>query len=196
VKTWRLRNSGTSGWGAGYRLVHVDGPTFGAGAVDVSAAPGAEIDVSLNMVAQGDGVLRSTWQLAHDGNRFGPQVWVEIRVVAAPIPDADGDGTRADADCNDGDAAIHPGAEEACDGVDNDCDGASDGELTRICCEAGVAACADGAWGECSVPCDEDPGDGGSSDEITGGCGAGGGRGAGLLVVLLGLVAFVRRRAR
>ena len=38
------------------------------------------------------------------------------------IVDADGDGYSSDEDCDDGDAAINPGAEEVCDGVDNDCD--------------------------------------------------------------------------
>ncbi len=38
--------------------------------------------------------------------------------------DADGDGyTVAEGDCNDSDAAVFPGAQELCDGVDNDCDG-------------------------------------------------------------------------
>jgi hypothetical protein len=48
-----------------------------------------------------------------------------LQVYAAA--DADGDGyTIAQGDCNDANAAIHPGATEVCDGVDNDCDGTAD----------------------------------------------------------------------
>ncbi len=43
--------------------------------------------------------------------------------------DSDQDGFYEDEDCDDGDDAIHPGADEVCDdGVDNDCDGAIDGD--------------------------------------------------------------------
>ncbi len=66
-----------------------------------------------------------------------PQLWYADR-------DGDGYGDRADAveacrapagrvdngdDCNDTDPAIHPGAEELCDGVDNDCSGRVDDGL-------------------------------------------------------------------
>ncbi len=40
------------------------------------------------------------------------------------FPDGDNDGwTIAEGDCNDDDASVHPGANEVCDGKDNDCDG-------------------------------------------------------------------------
>ena len=45
--------------------------------------------------------------------------------------DLDGDGiTLAHGDCDDGNAAISPGAEETCNGVDDDCDGGIDTDAT------------------------------------------------------------------
>jgi hypothetical protein len=44
----------------------------------------------------------------------------------APPIDADGDGYAEGEDCDDDDPAVHPGAEEHCDGVDEDCDGVVD----------------------------------------------------------------------
>jgi hypothetical protein len=40
--------------------------------------------------------------------------------------DADGDGAAADVDCDDGDPDVFPGATEACNQVDDDCDGDTD----------------------------------------------------------------------
>ena len=43
-----------------------------------------------------------------------------------PDDDLDGDGAPQAADCDDADGAVYPGATEACDGLDNDCDGVVD----------------------------------------------------------------------
>ena len=42
------------------------------------------------------------------------------------VIDADGDGVEAGEDCDDTNASVFPGADELCDGVDNDCDGDTD----------------------------------------------------------------------
>lgn len=61
---------------------------------------------------------------------------VDLFSSGSCCPDNDGDGfaqpggSCGATDCNDLDAAVHPGAVEACDGKDNDCDGQVDEILT------------------------------------------------------------------
>jgi hypothetical protein len=57
--------------------------------------------------------------------------------VLGSIMDDDGDGyTECQGDCSNDDSAVHPGASEVCDGIDNDCDGVID--------DGGEALCDDG----------------------------------------------------
>ncbi len=62
--------------------------------------------------------------------------------------DADGDPAVVcgGTDCDDSDPGVHPGASEACDGVDNDCDGTVDGPSATC---AGMYECVAGA---CTCP--------------------------------------------
>jgi hypothetical protein len=50
--------------------------------------------------------------------------------ATALAPDDDQDGFREDVDCADDDPEVNPGAEEACDGIDNNCDGEVDEGVT------------------------------------------------------------------
>ncbi|MFK7927788.1 MAG: MopE-related protein [Myxococcota bacterium] len=53
-------------------------------------------------------------------------------VLPACAPeDADGDGVAALLDCDDANAAVFPGANEICDGIDNDCSGVVDDDYAR-----------------------------------------------------------------
>ncbi len=69
--------------------------------------------------------------------------------------DSDQDGYTYSFDCNDQNAAIHPGAIEVCNGVDDDCDAAVDEDLgTRNCgtgaCLRTVAICVNGVPQTCT----------------------------------------------
>lgn len=89
---------------------------------------------------------------------------------APTATDADGDGFAAGEDCDDGDASVHPGAPEVCNGADDDCDGEADEGVAQTWHadrdgdgfgdpEAVLASCAlpDGYVADASDCDDDDP---------------------------------------
>jgi len=75
--------------------------------------------------------------------------------------DEDRDGFKAgdcNEDCNDNDAKINPKFPEICDGLDNNCNGKIDEDLTRQCGESNIGACSfgtescnEGIWDNCTA---------------------------------------------
>jgi hypothetical protein len=93
---------------------------------DAAVHPGADefcdgVDTDCDGTADDSDVLDfDTWYDDLDADGFGDAA-TSTRACSQP------GGTVADAtDCDDGDAGVHPGADEYCDGVDSDCDGAVD----------------------------------------------------------------------
>jgi MYXO-CTERM domain-containing protein len=123
-----------------------------------------------------------TWQILATGKNVDGAIVAQAQVLVIHDGDEDGDGiTICGGDCDDGDPGTYPGAEELCDGVDNDCDSDvpedeadSDGDGWSGCegdcdetdagvfpgaeeiCDNGVDEDCDGEDTECYSPDDDD----------------------------------------
>ncbi|MCB9778651.1 MAG: FG-GAP repeat protein [Alphaproteobacteria bacterium] len=89
---------------------------------DPTVHPGADevcdgVDQDCDGPADEDAVDAATWYPDRDGDSFGD----DSRAVAACTAPAG--LIAAGGDCDDGDAAVHPGAGESCGAGDRDCDG-------------------------------------------------------------------------
>jgi hypothetical protein len=72
-----------------------------------------------------------------DGGCVSSETGVDSTDSTGTDIDADADGYPSAEDCNDADATVHPGAADACDGVDRNCDGhvvdeGGCGEVTEV----------------------------------------------------------------
>jgi hypothetical protein len=84
--TWRLKNTGTSTWTAGYLLRYYSGDTFGA-PKEVSTGrevlPGDEIEINIQMKAPlNPGSYSSVWVMANENRaNFKEPVYLNIKVA-------------------------------------------------------------------------------------------------------------------
>jgi len=132
VTTWHLDADGDGYGGSLYEVEVCDQPSgFVADDTDCSDSsatiyPGAaeycngSDDDCDGTTDDDDAVDATTWYLDADSDGYGGSLY---DVVACDQPT----GFVADTtDCSDVDASIHPGADERCNGDDDDCDGATD----------------------------------------------------------------------
>lgn len=87
---------------------------------DPAVHPGAEercnnLDDDCDGIVDEEAVDAATWYADGDGDGFG------AGSVGTSCAAPEG-GVEVDGDCDDADSTVHPGAVDACDGVDNDCD--------------------------------------------------------------------------
>jgi hypothetical protein len=83
VKIWRMRNEGTAPWSENTVLTFTHGSLLGADNIVLvgPVAPGAEMDISVDMVAPAiPGRYCSYWRLWGPEGPFGHRVWVDITV--------------------------------------------------------------------------------------------------------------------
>jgi hypothetical protein len=147
-----------------------DDPTVHPGAPEACNG----VDDDCDGVVDEDPADAPAWYGDSDGDGYG------ATTVAIAACDAPSDAFVAtDGDCDDGDAAVHPGAEEACtDPTDRNCDGSAgatdaDGDGTPACedCDDADAAVSPGAVEACGggdEDCDGATDEAGADGELEG----------------------------
>ncbi len=91
TKTWKLQNAGTTTWTTSYSLEYISGEQMGTVTsvpLPQSVAPGAQIDISVDMVAPtSSGSYQSYWKIKNaSGQFFNDSVYVQITVGSGGTP--------------------------------------------------------------------------------------------------------------
>ena len=90
TKTWKIKNTGSCPWDAGFKFAFVSGdPMSGVTYTFASpVAPDGVVDVSVDMVAPSDktGTIKSIWRMSTEGGQpFGNEVYVQIVIGDAGV---------------------------------------------------------------------------------------------------------------
>jgi len=84
TKTWKVLNSGTCAWDAGFKFALTGGEAMGGtmATLPTSVAAGAQYDISVSMTAPGtSGTFKGNWRMSTAGGEFfGNEVFVIISV--------------------------------------------------------------------------------------------------------------------
>jgi hypothetical protein len=135
---------------------------------DASVHPGADevcngADDDCDEVIDEEAIDATVYQIDADGDGFGSSAYEEAACDGPPAG-----YVEDDTDCDDLDGGVHPGADELCDGVDQDCDGEIDEELAGTVFYADTdgdgfgdasvtseSCAADEGWVEDDTDCDD-----------------------------------------
>jgi len=119
----------------------------------IAGTPGIEtcngIDDDCNSVI--DNGVKTTFYRDADSDGYGNPT-VKIQACSAPSG-----YVASKTDCNDANAAIHPGAAEVCNGIDDNCNGLIDDGLTKSAsniqglCSGNTQTCKAGIWKDTST---------------------------------------------
>jgi len=98
TKTWKVKNTGTCAWDAGFKFAFTGGDAMG-GTTQTLAAPvpaGTEFNISVSMTAPNKAsAIRSNWRMSTAaGQYFGDEVYVLIVVGGATSTGAVGTATN------------------------------------------------------------------------------------------------------
>jgi hypothetical protein len=84
TKTWKVKNSGSCAWDAGFKFAFTGGDAMGGTTYTVpsSVAAGAVTDISVAMTAPNkSGTVRGNWRMSTtSGQFFGDEVYVQVVV--------------------------------------------------------------------------------------------------------------------
>lgn len=99
TKTWKVQNTGSCAWDAGFKFGFVSGDAMGGTTYTLpsSIASGAVTDISISMTAPNKtGAVESDWQMSTaNGQAFGQIVFVKVVVGGGAAATNSGSGATA-----------------------------------------------------------------------------------------------------